>query len=503
MTKRLPTALIATLAASLLLAAGASADTRTFSNHENIAPADSVAGVPGIDAAHYPSEIDVAGVPGTITRVEARLNGVGTAFTGDLDILLVSPAGQKVILMSDASGRNPIAFANLTFSDSAAGLLPENDPIGTGVYKPTNRGAADDAFPRPAPAGPYDATTMSAFDGAEPNGKWSLYVVDDAGGDLNHVSLGWDLTLVTTGGRIFRSNAPILGADRESSTTPPAVANPYPATLDVSGLDRKIERVTVTLHDVNIKAAHDADLLLVGPDGRSVVLMSDVGGSNDVTNADLAFDDAAALAIPFGNSLVPGAHKPSDVDVSGNPEEPLGEDVFPAPAPQQQHGGALKAFTNSDPNGQWKLFLTDDRHTEVNDVNGGWSLNFTLLEDAPVEPAPAPVPLPEPAPAPVPEPAPAPAPAPAPPAPVLLSGLKLRPTSFTAVKGTAVTYKLSAAARVRFSVKGHRGVVTQAGKAGANKLRFRPRKLAPGRYKLVVKAGTASRTVKFRVTRRR
>src|SRR3954452_8132787 len=79
MTKRLPQALVATLAASLLLAAGASAETRTFSNTQTIAPDDPPSGSVGIDPAHYPSEIKVAGVPGTISKVEVKLNGVGTA----------------------------------------------------------------------------------------------------------------------------------------------------------------------------------------------------------------------------------------------------------------------------------------------------------------------------------------------------------------------------------------------------------------------------------------
>src|SRR3954452_10858168 len=438
MRNRLPKTIVASLAASLLLAAGASADTRSFSNADNIRPTDPIAGAPGLDPSHYPSAITVAGAPGTITDVSVQLKGVGTQFTGDLDVLLVSPAGHAVMLMSDVSGRNPISFANLTFSDTGA-PMPSADPIATGVWKPTNLSDNDDPMPRPAPAGPYTDTTMAAFDGAEPNGKWSLYVVDDAAGDENHVSLGWNLTLTTTGGKIFRDSTPITGSDRASADKPPSPANPYPATLDVSGLTQKTERVTVTLHDVDIDSAADMDLLLVGPTGTSVVLSSDVGSGNHVTNADVAFDDAAATPIEFGQMLVPGAHKPSDSDRGGTPEEPLGEDVFPAPAPQQQHGGALKAFKNSDPNGAWRLFLTDDRRTEVNNVNGGWSLNFTLLpEEAPAPPEPAPAPEPAPVPAAEPEPVPAPAPQPVKPPAILLSGLKLKPSRFSVNKGSTI-----------------------------------------------------------------
>src|SRR3954464_4326643 len=250
MRNRLPIATLAALAASLLLAAGASAETRSFSNADNIRPADPISGAPGLDPAHYPSEITVAGAPGTITDVSVQLKGVGTAFTGDLDVLLVSPAGQAVMLMSDVSGRNPISFANLTFSDTGA-AMPSADPISTGVFKPTNLAGDDDLMPRPAPAGPYKDTTMAAFDGAEPNGKWSLYVIDDAAGDENHVSLGWSLTLTTTGGKNGRDSTP-NGASGRAAGKPPAPPNPSPATLGVSGVTQKIDRVTVTLHDIDI-----------------------------------------------------------------------------------------------------------------------------------------------------------------------------------------------------------------------------------------------------------
>jgi hypothetical protein len=252
------------------------------------------------------------------------------------------------------------------------------------------------------------------------------------------------------------------------------------------------------------------DLLLVGPDGTSVTLMSDVGSGNHVSNADLGFDDAAATSIESLKTLSPGVHKPSDNDASATPEEPAGVDVFPAPAPQQEHGGLLKAFKGSDPNGTWRLFLTDDRRTEINNVNGGWSLNFTLLDDPieePPAPAPAPAPAPEPAPVPAPEPAPAPAPVPVKPVAISLSGLKLKPSRFSVNKGTTISYRLSKASKVKFAVirKGKtRARLTQAGKAGSNKLRFKPRKLAPGSYKLVATpaGGGKAHSIGFKVTRR-
>ncbi|MFF2290439.1 hypothetical protein [Peribacillus butanolivorans] len=52
-------------------------------------------------------------------------------------------------------------------------------PIVSGTYRPTNIGVSD-VLTAPAPAPPY-GSTLSVFDGTNPNGTWSLFVFDDAG----------------------------------------------------------------------------------------------------------------------------------------------------------------------------------------------------------------------------------------------------------------------------------------------------------------------------------
>lgn len=78
-------------------------------------------------------------------------------------MILVGPAGQKVVLMSDAGSGNSVANLNLTFDDAASSTLPELTTILQGTFRPTDYAPAD-SFPAPAPAGPY-ATTLSAFNG--------------------------------------------------------------------------------------------------------------------------------------------------------------------------------------------------------------------------------------------------------------------------------------------------------------------------------------------------
>jgi PKD repeat protein len=98
--------------------------------------------------------------------------------------------------MSDAGGSSTISNVDLTFNDSAANDLPQNTIITSGNYRPTNYGAGD-TFPAPAPA-PSAATTLSTFNSTDPNGTWSLYVVDDTGGDSGSISGGWCLQITTT-----------------------------------------------------------------------------------------------------------------------------------------------------------------------------------------------------------------------------------------------------------------------------------------------------------------
>jgi C1A family cysteine protease/subtilisin-like proprotein convertase family protein len=143
----------------------------------------------------YPSSISVSGLSGTVTDVNVILNGLTHTYPDDIDILLVGPAGQTVILMSDVGGGGDVSGLNLTLDDSATDSLPDTAQLTAGTYKPTNIGT-NDTFPSPAPSGTYGAT-LSVFNGTNPNGTWSLYIVDDSGSDSGSLSGGWTLAITT------------------------------------------------------------------------------------------------------------------------------------------------------------------------------------------------------------------------------------------------------------------------------------------------------------------
>jgi subtilisin-like proprotein convertase family protein len=189
------------LVAALALALGACATsgtpmpspvTRAFANPAAIT-------VPGEDAATqgpaspYPSPIVVTDMPASVTKVVVTLSALSHAFPDDLDVLLVGPAGQHVLLMSDVGGGAAVVNLELLLDAFAVRALPDAALLQSGTFRPMNFGEPD-PFPMPAPAGPY-ATDLTVFAGTNPNGTWNLYVVDDALGDVGAIGGGWSLSI--------------------------------------------------------------------------------------------------------------------------------------------------------------------------------------------------------------------------------------------------------------------------------------------------------------------
>ena len=180
---------------------------QTFSNATPITiPGTGTGATTGGMASPYSSNINVAGLTGKIASIAVSLKGINHTFPGDIDVLLVSPTGQKMIIMSDVYQKYSTAVnvnVNLTLVDTAANLIPPNTQMVSGTFKPTNYGVGD-AFPAPAPVAPYQspgrvgtATLNGTFGGQDPNGAWQLYVVDDLPDDVGNFSGGWELTITT------------------------------------------------------------------------------------------------------------------------------------------------------------------------------------------------------------------------------------------------------------------------------------------------------------------
>ena len=178
------------------LATPALAGAATFSNSGTITINDAAAACVGAQATPYPSTISVSGLSGTITDVNVTLTGFSHTAPGDVAVLLVGPQGQNTILMSGNGVTYDASNVDLTFDDTAASSLPDAAPIVSGTYKPSIGPICNPpSFPSPAPAGPYASPSLSVFNGTDPNGTWSLYVMDDFSGDAGSISGGWSLDI--------------------------------------------------------------------------------------------------------------------------------------------------------------------------------------------------------------------------------------------------------------------------------------------------------------------
>jgi uncharacterized repeat protein (TIGR01451 family) len=153
-------------------------------------------------ATPYPAALTISGVGGSVSHLTVTLHGLTHRYPDDIDMVLMGPNGQKVVLMSDAGGGNANAMNNVTvtFADDAAFPIPDQARITNGVYRPANYLTQEDPFPAPASGPgltpPY-GNSLAVFNGINPNGVWRLFIVDDTDVDDGSIARGWSLNIGT------------------------------------------------------------------------------------------------------------------------------------------------------------------------------------------------------------------------------------------------------------------------------------------------------------------
>jgi cysteine-rich repeat protein len=112
----------------------------------------------------------------------------------DLDVFLTSPSGRRIDLVTDVGGGNTDLFNGTTFDDQAG------VPVGDAELPPDG-----ESFTAVVPEG-----ALSAFMGEDPNGQWTLTVVDDTpgyGGEINSWSLAIAVATVCGDGSLDANEA--------------------------------------------------------------------------------------------------------------------------------------------------------------------------------------------------------------------------------------------------------------------------------------------------------
>jgi uncharacterized delta-60 repeat protein/uncharacterized repeat protein (TIGR01451 family) len=205
----------------------------TFSNPAAIVINDNTSATP------YPSTINVNGIGGLVTGATVTLTNLNHTWPSDIDILLVSPTGQNSYLMAKCGSSFTTKNVTLTFDDAASSSLPQFSQIVSGTNKPTSHALATPPFPAAlTPPPPYNVGLSNLFEN-NPNGNWSLYVIDDTAGNSGAISNGWILNL-TTGGVVppsadvgltmTVSNAPVVTTSNVTFTLSVTNYGPSSAT---------------------------------------------------------------------------------------------------------------------------------------------------------------------------------------------------------------------------------------------------------------------------------
>jgi subtilisin-like proprotein convertase family protein len=135
----------------------------------------------------------------------------------------------------------------------------------------------------------------------------------------------------------------------------------------------QIASVQVILHNLTHTCPSDLDILLKGPDGTALVLMSDAGGCPGTASTyTFTFNDNGFPVPPSG--LTEGAtYRPTDL--GGWP------DFYPPPAPGGTLATSLSAFVGKSPGGFWDLFVVDG-HTGHRGTIDAWTLVLEYRESA-------------------------------------------------------------------------------------------------------------------------
>ncbi len=164
-------------------------------------------------------------------------------------------------------------------------------------------------------------------------------------------------------------------------------ATKYPSSIVVSGLSGTVTKASVTLIGLSSASPDDIDMVITGPNGQQVMLMSDACGEapNTLANEDWTFDDSAQTFLSDGGPCAANQQAsflPSNY--LGSAPEP--DDLSPGGGPAPPYVNAMSFFNGATPDGAWNLFVMDD--------NAAGYLGFDIkawvlkLEVQPPPPAP-------------------------------------------------------------------------------------------------------------------
>jgi subtilisin-like proprotein convertase family protein len=276
----------------------------------------------------------LTGPTGSEKDAAASVDGAATAASVPNSVFKINPPADAT---GTVSGRSPfeVTFNNCQTTDPDGDALSfKYDFLGNGSFE---RGRCRSSHVYEVSSGqacyrPVVCTKDGGPDGTDCK-TWSVCVT----------------------GKATETPAAAVGtANFESSDVPlflPDVAT-VESSVVVAGVAGPIQNLTIDLHLTHTFDA-DLDIFLIGPDGTTIQLSTDNGGSANNFGTGCGgrttFDDAAPVSITAGVAPFAGTFRPE------NP---------------------LSTFAGKSANGTWRLRITDDLGGDVGTLSC-WSLTIT------------------------------------------------------------------------------------------------------------------------------
>jgi hypothetical protein len=157
----------------------------------------------------------------------------------------------------------------------------------------------------------------------------------------------------TTVTRTFRSEGGV--------TVPPTsfsyMGDPYPLKISVKGFKKaKIVDVDVVLRGLFHPRPDDIDMLLLAPNGRDAILMSDAGGEHPPRTVTITLNDEAPQFLPDSGTLTSGAFRTSNYPTNNDTSDAF----YLLDTGSISGNRLLSTFDGMDPNGEWRLYVVSD-----------------------------------------------------------------------------------------------------------------------------------------------
>lgn len=258
----------------------------------------------GANSSPYPSVINVPSLGGTVADVSVSLNGFSG--TGGVPLgyglLLVAPDGtHNLDFLDDAGVGGPQSFSeNVTIVDGNA-AAPYDGGLTSGTYGPTADSSTAPSFPSAAlPAaqipgtinyaepdlfGNTPLTLAQAFNGANPEGAWSLFLLNTSGTSTPlNVTGGWCLSFTLNNGAITTTTV-------TSSANPAWTGSAVTVTATVTSNGDPVTSGTVTITDNSTGTTLVSNGALNGSGQVSYTSSAFTEGDHDITAAYSGVND--------------------------------------------------------------------------------------------------------------------------------------------------------------------------------------------------------------------